>query len=251
MENRIVCSRVYLDGTEYTNIHNIKTGERSVMILQDMDNRRYVLKLVKNKSRDAETWSETYRRSYQKFGCSLLTDDMMSQNIRIPRALAEYDNISCNGGTAYGILFEHIAGNPLETKLSSIMTNRLLQICESVIMILQYVNRNFQYYHMDISPSNIIIDIDGNAWLIDFEGAYAVNAGSRMAVYSSIASHRIHEFANMNARECEAEQCRMIIEMLENRLGADETAKLIRLCESADAPLEQLHSYINLRLKAD
>ena len=244
MENKIVCSHVYLSGVEYNKIHNIKTGDRGVMILEDGERRRYVLKLVKNTSREAELWRETYSRSYQKLHGSSLRDSIAGTNIRIPCALAEFNNIICGGGSAYGILFEHIEGNSLETVLQSIMTRDLLAICQSVIVILQYVNRNFKYYHMDISPDNIIIDHDGNAWLIDFEGAYAINTGSRMAVYSSTASHR-GAFGNMSAPECEVQQCRMIIDLLENRLGTHEAAELITRCESAEDPLGQLYSCIH------
>lgn len=245
MENRIVCSRVYLDGKEYTKIHNIKTGERSVVILQDNNSRRYVLKLINDKMRDVEMWRQAYKLSYEKFSGPAPADDMLNPEIRIPRALAEYNDIRCNCGSAYGILFDHIEGNSLETTMHETVIHDLLKICESIILILQYVNRNLQYYHMDISPSNIIIDPEGNAWLIDFEGAYTVNANGNILVCSSFVSRRIYELINMTPHEYEAEQCRMIIGILENRLGADTASRLIKQCESSNSPLEQLHSYIH------
>ena len=244
MENRIAGSRVFLNQTEYQKIHNIKTGERCVMVLQDKAGCRYVLKLVKAQCSEADRWREAYQISYEKLSGLTLTQERRRRGIRVPRVLAVYHRIDTDSGSACGLLMEHIDGRPLEKVLHDLTTAELLELLSAVIATVRYVNRHLGYYHMDISPNNILIDCDGDAWLIDYEGAYRLYENNRWIVCSTAAAPTAAEPSVPDAHRCEWQQCRMLLNMLENRLEPSKAAALMEECEAAESPLAKLHLFI-------
>lgn len=241
MENVMMGSRVSLGQTEYHKIHTLKTGDRSVVVLQDNAGRRYVLKLVKAHSRNADKWREAYRISYEKLSGDVLVEPRRRRNVCVPQMLAVYDDIRTDNGRACGLLMEFIEGRMLSAVLPKVSTAELLNILISVANTVRYVDQKLEYYHMDIAPHNIIIDSRSSAWLIDFEGAYLLGEGHRLMVRSTLTSAAAEQPGALRARDCEAEQCRMIMSLLENRLDAAQIATLCRRWQTAaDSPLIQL-----------
>ena len=112
--------------------------------------------------------SETGRVLFDKFKEKLIKEAKILSEVHHPHIVNVLEVFEENG-TAY-IAMEYISGNSLKYLLDRegmLSENTVLRYVRQIGEALQFVHEN-NILHLDIKPSNILIDAEGKARLIDF-----------------------------------------------------------------------------------
>ena len=225
--------RIILDGKTYM-IRSVVEHRDCVMLHLSADNRRYVLKLLRMgddlSKEERKAWYNAYKARYELF-----RDNAYVPHVRIPRMIALVNSVNAlrYGESTFGVMTEYVNGDRLEERLSFLHDLRekkklMLSVLPDYIDALAYAN-SLGYYHMDITPGNLLVDGEGHGWLIDFIGAYVINReldGSYHYCFSVDARKSMVKGMLTDGRRCEEMQVYMLCRLMMSVFSADEVDRL-------------------------
>ena len=240
----------------------IITTDYCMVIIADAGSRNFVLKFLNYGETVDESnysdWQNTLRKESEMLAAAGLSRGERGPFVPQIYFFAEnaqmfYDGQSvfaalCRGCLSSVLRMEYISGTSMNNRDCFFSKAFFSDICFS----LKYFNsRNF--FHMDLSEKNMIVDHHGHVWLIDFTGAFLCHhRGVLMKDYKPF--HLDNDYltglntANLTGHGCEAFQAKMLLDIFSNFFCSclDRGELDRRICETgvkvleADDPLSLL-----------
>ena len=251
-DNYIKRCSARIDGRDYSVVgyHACRCGHIFKLYDPDASDSRYrMLKLIDERRlerRAAEEWANSMAIEHDRLSAeSNCFDELRARGIRFPQVFSCAHSIYCEYLDVvfpHGLLVEYIRGSTLAEVMNhhnrdGIDRAGLVAICHDLIRTVQYMNSTHRFYHLDIAASNIIIDEDGNGWLVDFTGALCLFDLSTIA-YRQVVSTLVntwlasrHTFKKK--QEIELQQGMMIINLLSGHFWDE------RECRAAASQIAQ------------
>lgn len=171
-------------------------GQKIVLAARDAGGRDVVLKIV-----HPNTDAESVRRE--------ILAVQQVQSPRVPRIL-DYGLADTNLGKCVWLREELIVGSTLRSLLSigALPPRTVLQLCLQMMEALECAEK-VQIVHRDVKPDNIMCDVEGDFWLLDFGIARHLDLSSLTATGLP--------FGKMTLGYAPPEQCRNIKTDIDSR----------------------------------
>ena len=158
---------------DFTNFCSSIYNDTSILYFICIDSKKYILKCINPELPNAEILK---RKKWYCHEASLLSSKNYpsSSKVKYPKHYVFLENLSIFGKIIpYGMLMEYIDGEALSSKRNNVSFNRALSIVTALLDTLEYTNESFNYFHLDLTPENILfVEEQYETYIIDYTGAF-------------------------------------------------------------------------------